>query len=455
MENEQFKLVCSIAKAYQRHDLRAPEAPPRLYISGIATGTKLDLDGERMARSVILMFQDAINKGITLHDGRWSRIPLTSEHRDNPRGEPQWDQILGYVVSATVDADWNLWIEAELDSDNATAVQLYRKLTKSPEVGKPLKLGFSIGGKVLDAGTERDEETGIVAYTYRSVALRHITVTSAPSYDQPTNYLEALSKSVKWESLNKEHTEMEDQTTVNAEQAIEEAVIEQDVDKAVAEDAGVEAEVVEQTPAVTAEAEVAKDIEGETEAEEAVEKTVAADGEPAPIEQTEASADPFLEVRSTLEDFARQLAEVTAVVKALSANDIKAEAEGEEIVKAVDVEEVLEPAEEAVVADPHAAVEEVETVTRSIDVEALIEAAVAKAVVAAQTPLIQTIEKQVSDLAAKLDAYGNEEVDKSISVTRGNALTKSLMGDVDENAWMENIKAAEDGESAIKASLGI
>lgn len=185
----EFKITCSIAKAYERQD----GAVIRKFIGGLASGTQVDLEGERMAETAIQAFQKAIQSGTTLDDGQWSLIPLRSGHRH------EWDDVLGWITGADVDAEHNLWIEAELDQENPVAMGLFKKLTRTPELGKPLKLGLSVGGTVLRAGYESDELSGNMTKVYYDVDLREVSVVSQPAY--PTSYLFALSKSVDWENL--------------------------------------------------------------------------------------------------------------------------------------------------------------------------------------------------------------------------------------------------------------
>lgn len=184
-----FKITCSIAKAYEKGTGEAIKK----YISGLASGVQTDLDGERMAESAILAFQKAIKNGIYLSDGQWSLIPLRSGHRS------EWDDVLGWVTGAEIDKDHNLWIEAELDVENPVSTALYKKLTRSPEAGKPVKLGLSVGGSVVDAGYEWDDVANKFCKTYYDVELREVSVVSQPAY--PTSYLLALNKSVNWDHL--------------------------------------------------------------------------------------------------------------------------------------------------------------------------------------------------------------------------------------------------------------
>jgi len=185
----EFKITCSIAKAYERQD----GAVIRKFIGGLASGTQVDLEGERMASTAIEAFQRAIQSGTTLSDGQWSLIPLRSGHRH------EWDDVLGWITGADIDAESNLWIEAELDQENPVAMGLFKKLTRTPELGKPLKLGLSVGGTVLRAGYESDDISGGVTKVYYDVDLREVSVVSQPAY--PTSYLFALNKSVDWDNL--------------------------------------------------------------------------------------------------------------------------------------------------------------------------------------------------------------------------------------------------------------
>lgn len=237
-----FKITCSIAKAYEKKDGNII----RRFIGGLASGTEIDLEGERMAESAISAFQKAISEGMTLPDGQWSMIPLRSGHRN------EWDDQLGWIVGAEVDKEYNLWIEAELDQENPVAMSLYKKLTKKAEHGKPLKLGLSVGGTVVDAGYELNEQTQEFTKTYYDVNLREVSVVSQPAY--PTSYLYALNKSVDWDKLKSskdeamvkaqtdegteaidhpltKETTMEDTTPINEEIEVQEPVVKDAVEE--------------------------------------------------------------------------------------------------------------------------------------------------------------------------------------------------------------------------------
>lgn len=190
-----FKITCAIAKAYERQE----NGIRRRLIGGLASGIGTDLDGERMAESAIQAFRKAIKDGMTLPDGQWSYIPLRSGHRN------EWDDVLGWIVDAEIDKDHNLWIEAEIDQENPVADGLFRKLTKPSEHGKPLKLGLSVGGSVLKAGYEWNDDLNEFTKTYYDVQLREVSVVSQPAY--PTSYLVALNKSVNWDALRPETQE--------------------------------------------------------------------------------------------------------------------------------------------------------------------------------------------------------------------------------------------------------
>lgn len=208
----EFKITCSIAKAYEKgsgDDIKK-------YISGLASGVQTDLDGERMAESAIVAFQKAIKNGIYLSDGQWSLIPLRSGHRS------EWDDVLGWVTGAEIDKDHNLWIEAELDIENPVSTVLYKKLTRSPEIGKPVKLGLSVGGSVVDAGYEWDDVANKFCKTYYDVELREVSVVSQPAY--PTSYLLALNKSVNWDHLSTNKADTGYQPTAEMKRAAQRAL---------------------------------------------------------------------------------------------------------------------------------------------------------------------------------------------------------------------------------------
>ena len=185
----EFRLAMQIAKSYEK---QTAEGDTKRYIAGIASGTGIDRDSERMADTAIDAFKKAIDDGIVLPDGKWSLIPLRSGHRR------EWDDVLGWVTKAEIDNDQNLWIEAELD-ETSVASDLYRKLTQGEKPGRPVQLGFSVAGRVVAADYEWNAELNKKVRVFKDVRLTEISVVGSPAY--PTAYVEALQKSVPWEEL--------------------------------------------------------------------------------------------------------------------------------------------------------------------------------------------------------------------------------------------------------------
>src|SRR5690606_19826511 len=136
----------------------------------------------------------AITEGIIMPDGEISQIPLRSGHED------EWEFILGFLVDAHIDDQYNLIIVAELEDGNPKADLLYRRLTVPSQPGRHTKkLGLSIGGIVVNAGHEWDEDYQQYVRVFYDVALREVSVVSQPAY--PTAYVQALVKSVDWSAI--------------------------------------------------------------------------------------------------------------------------------------------------------------------------------------------------------------------------------------------------------------
>lgn len=206
-----FRLAMPIEKAFEKE----VDGSTRLYIAGLASGTTVDLDEERMAESAIHAFQKAIEEGITLEpSGAWSLIPLRSGHRK------EWDDILGWVVKAEVDDQKQLWIEAELANTSA-ARDLYTVLTEPQRHGRPVQLGFSVGGKIKKASREWNQERNKSIRVLEEIALGEISVTGRPAF--APSYVEALTKSVNWDNVPPPQEE------IVANPALKESIMEKDI----------------------------------------------------------------------------------------------------------------------------------------------------------------------------------------------------------------------------------
>lgn len=391
-----FKITCSIAKAYERQD----GAILRKYIGGLASGTQTDLDGERMADTAIEAFRKAIQTGMTLPDGQWSLIPLRSGHRH------EWDDVLGWITNAEVDKEYNLWIEAELDQENPVAMGLYKKLTRTPELGKPLKLGLSVGGSVLKAGWETDELGAGMTKVYYDVDLREVSVVSQPAY--PTSYLYALSKSVNWDALHP--VAVQDEAVSTAEPQADPAVHEETI---LMDD--VTSEVIEHTPEAVLEKDQHEEVRAEADAEETTTAEshetadAEADAERGVSKLIAAIEDRVGALSEAVERIALQLTEMQSAFAASTAKSAASEAE-----EAVSEDKVAKAAQDE---------------AAQVDV-------IKNAVIAALEPIV-----------ARLDRLEDEPVDKSYAVL------KSKYDDLpfEERASRE-IKEV-DGRAAVRRAL--
>jgi hypothetical protein len=176
-----FKFEMNIAKA----DMNAEG---KMIVKGLASGLRRDRQDDRFSEAGILSMQKAIEDGIIDDEGHWSEVPLRNAH------QKEWDADLGWVTKAEIDDDFNLWITAELDEDNADAIKLYKSLTKPKRNGRMVKLGLSVQGAVSKFHQKFDEEIRKSVYYFDEIKLKEISVTRAPVY--PTPYPLAIAKSL-------------------------------------------------------------------------------------------------------------------------------------------------------------------------------------------------------------------------------------------------------------------
>ncbi len=439
IENENFKFVCAITKAYEYHDLMTHATKKRL--QGLASGIGIDREGERMSRSVIESFKKTIETGILTDAGEWSYIPLVSEHRKNGLGEPQWDQVLGHVTKAWIDEDYNLWIEAELDEENPNALYLYSQVTKSPEEGKPRKLGLSIGGKVLEAGMEWDEELNRAVPMYYAVGLGEITVTSAPAYNS-NRYLVAMQKSVDWEKVQEAYAERGPNTkdeTMKVEKNASEDVQVEEVEKNLTETEDQSAEEITKEVEEVADPSVDKaQAEDADEADEVVVKSEGQVDESALYVTTAA----FETLTSTVEELAKAVGTLAETFeKSVHVGLIVDEPAEEASVEEVEHEQVVEDQAE----ESEEVEEETDPVERSLNMDDFLDR-ISKMIDDKINPLTKSLETRLEELS-------NEEVDKSVVPSRANNLNKSAKEEESKDEF-ENIHTAR-GFAAIKAAFDI
>jgi phage head maturation protease len=414
--DHQFKILTPITKAFTRVDKDGVE---RKYIGGLASSTDMDLEMERMAESAILAFRKAIQEGIFTSDGRWSQVPLRTGHGH------EWNDVLGWLTDATVDAQWNLFIEAELDTTNPVAIGLFEKLTRPQKPGRELSLGLSVGGLVVSAGQEWDETLQDYIGVYYDVALKEVSVTSNPA--NPKTYVHALAKSVDWTKVNGSRTvlvteeELEEYLMKTKPETTDAQVEKSEQVVAASVEASEEVEVVERSEAAeeaVAEAQVEKtDATDEAAEAEVVERSESAEaGEGAgegSAEEVAKDTDPMAELRAQIVELTKAVGDIAAVVAGLNSSTV-ADAEAETTEKSVESEEQAEADASVDVversveeAEEPAQVEKAESATNLVEI---IAAAVSKAVEAQVGPLVQRVEE--------LEA---EEVDKSVAVTLEDA----------------------------------
>lgn len=454
ISSNQFKLTFDLIKPDKvTPDVftKAVDGKTKRYVRGRASGTGLDLESERMAQSAILAFRKAIEDGMFLPDGRWSLIPLQAGHRTDWMGD-----TLGYLVSAEIDEQFDLYIVAELDDDNPNADMLWRKLTRKPEQGRPFKAGLSVGGYVTSAGEEWDEGLGRFVRVYYEVVLKEVSVVSQPAY--PTAYLTALAKSVDWNKVRGRTV------LVTEEQIMSELFPNTDAE---ATEKSVEESVVAAESAASEESEVEKDIilvseEGAelVKAEEAVEETEVEQTETVDesaadaVEKAEeesgatgeepaaevAKTDPLAELRTQVESLTAQIADLTKAVSALSTTSETTESDDAQVEKAA------EPAAEQVTTDAPAA--EVEKAVETEESDSVVKMAGLSVEAIAQI-IKNAVEDAIKPLEGRITELENEPVDKSaaFAVEKFKSESESLL------ARYEKEVADADGQHALRTAV--
>lgn len=156
--SKRFKVHLFLAKAYE-------DKTGDWWLEGVASGTKVDLQGERMAKECVEAMKAQINGGA---------IPLRSSHYSD------WDEEIGVIKSGDVNPGGELIVKVWLDKAHEKAQTLWRKMNGVPGKVDPAKLGMSIGGYLLNATEELID--GTLTRVIRALELDHICVTSRPAY---------------------------------------------------------------------------------------------------------------------------------------------------------------------------------------------------------------------------------------------------------------------------------
>ena len=177
---QRFKIAIPILKTSVKiiKDKDGNEVEER-YLDGVASGTDLDLHGDRMSPSAI----ESMAKSLKQHV-----INLNNEH------DTSWSSEIGDINELTVTDKNDLTIKAKLNK-MSTANDLWYALTEQNK-----KLGLSIGGYVKDyemvkEGEGKDEKW---VRLYKKIDLDHIAVTSRPAY--PKAWVSNIAKSINEEN---------------------------------------------------------------------------------------------------------------------------------------------------------------------------------------------------------------------------------------------------------------
>lgn len=193
-----FKLTIPIENTYvQKSYSQDGQEVEKRYITGLASGTELDRDSERMAESALHAMREAIDKGILSDTGEVMQVPLYNEHRKETLEQ------LGWLTKAWLQKGVNdqgkdvveMWIEAELDEDNPKAHLLFKKLTTPGPKNRPTLLGLSISGTVRKMSKVFDPEVKKTINVFDDIQLGEVSVVTKPSYSKSSSYLETLAKS--------------------------------------------------------------------------------------------------------------------------------------------------------------------------------------------------------------------------------------------------------------------
>lgn len=266
-ENQQFKIVAAITKHYIR---KSADGTEKYVLEGMASNTKIDQTGERMADSAI----EAMAKSLETNT-----VYLNNEHGSD------WDDDFGEVTKLWVNQNHELMMEAELDPDH------YRTQTLIKGLEKGKQLGLSIGGIVKAAAMEWFADLGRKVMTYKDISLFHVAITGTPAVAE--TWVTPITKSVKgWKDLsmpeNKEHIEKSEDVTTEVEES---AAAEEVQAEVVAEDVVAEQPGEEATDAVVTEEAPAEGDAPEATDQDTTEKSDAETSDQDDEPETEANAD--------------------------------------------------------------------------------------------------------------------------------------------------------------------
>lgn len=158
----QFCVTLPLMKSWE-------DADGVMRFEGVAASTSLDRQHERMTPEAIAKME------------AYTNLDLLPSHRAGALSE------LGQIEKCWVDND-QFRISGALDGTSGEARRLYEKL----RAGK--SYGLSVGGRVLKAHWDYDEEAGRKVKYIDDVALDHIALCRPSQAANPDTYLTALAK---------------------------------------------------------------------------------------------------------------------------------------------------------------------------------------------------------------------------------------------------------------------
>lgn len=418
----QFHLALPIQKSYSVTE----NGETKMVIAGVASGVSVDLEADRMTDAAIHAFQSAIEKGSVDKDGQHSLIPLRTGHRK------EWNDIIGYVTKATVDENKNLWIEAELDETSSVARDLFTKLRVGSRPGKPLKLGFSVGGFITKARNEFDTLSKKMVRVIEDVLLDEISVVGQPAY--APSFVDVLTKSTRWEEVPTYYQEEKSMTLRETTAKRIEEELQKDApavdpstarvaDEAPQPNDNVNTDNVAQVDAAAQVVDPVADEQAAREAASAQAKAEAGEADP----NAEPNADPQAAgvqvAASPASSDDGALKELQDQVRALQ-DSVQQLLAAQQNVSA----EVVQAAPQPAAQEP---VQKAETVVVTPDVlkkstEEFIVEAVTNAIVAFKTECLEPLTKEIDGIKATVEQIAATPLDKSVSVSPTGAPMSSV-----------------------------
>lgn len=152
--HQSFKRAFDLAKSVREEDGFA-------HIEGVASGTEVDLTGERMSARALRSMVESLTKGL---------VELRSGHSHDP------DASIGEIRSLWINEDNKRAHKARLDLGFSKALDPVHALSKGHQPG------VSIGGRVINAGYEFVQELGKSVFTHFDILPQEVFNTGTAAY---------------------------------------------------------------------------------------------------------------------------------------------------------------------------------------------------------------------------------------------------------------------------------